>query len=130
MRKKPNSSWRETFSVYMNAEIKKIIWKKTGGRCHFCGKALIFSAKSGQRGRWHVDHILPKAQGGKNDIKNYIPICRACNRMRWYLSSKHIRKTFLYGVIAHHEVKKQTLIGQKLKGIFLRRKKRNKTRRK
>lgn len=107
-----------------------MVWEKTAGRCHFCGKKLIFSAKRGSPGRWNVDHVVPIKQGGGNSLKNYLAICRACNRLRWYLNSKRIRKTYLYGVIAFREVKHKTDLGKILRLMYNARKKFNKERRK
>lgn len=96
---------------------KRVIWLKTNGHCHFCGKKLIFSAKRGSRGRWHVDHVLQKARGGVCDISNYLPICRECNRLRWHFDSRKIRRIFRYGEIAINEVRKGTTLGKILKTI-------------
>lgn len=94
---------------------KKVVWEKTNGHCHFCGKKLIFSAKRGSRGRWNVDHVLQKARGGDCDIRNFLAICRECNRLRWHFDSRKIRRIFRYGEIAVTEVRKGTKLGKLLK---------------
>ena len=58
------------------AASKKIrfeVFKRDGFKCAYCGKsppAVILE----------VDHIQPKAKGGKDDINNYITACFDCNR--------------------------------------------------
>ena len=109
--------------------IKKLVWKKTGGRCHFCGVRLMFSAKQGKRGRWHVDHIFQKKYGGVCDISNYLPICRDCNRLRWFWNSKKIRRIFRYGMLAVQEVKRNTEMGKHLRHAYEKRRAYNFTKR-
>jgi hypothetical protein len=49
------------------------IFKRDGFKCAYCGKsppAVVLE----------VDHIEPKAKGGKDDINNYITACFDCNR--------------------------------------------------
>ncbi len=43
--------------------------------CKYCGK-------SGRRAEMEVDHVLPWAQGGSNDVSNLVISCRACNRSK------------------------------------------------
>lgn len=114
----------------ISASMKKEVWAKTGGRCHFCARKIKLSAKIGERGRWHVDHIYPKALGGKDGLDNYLPICKQCNRLRWFLNSKRIRKTFKYGVLAYNEMKRKTDLGKILHALYLKNRKNNKDRRK
>jgi len=109
---------------------KKIAFQKTGGRCHICAKRLKFDAKSGEVGRWQVDHIHPKIRGGKDGLNNYLAICSKCNRLRWYLDPKRIKKVLQYGVIACNLVKNKTLLGKELHKIHSQKKKLNKRRRK
>ena len=48
---------------------------KTSAYCARCGKDLL---------RWGtnatVDHVIPKSQGGFNNVSNYIPLCYECNQ--------------------------------------------------
>jgi 5-methylcytosine-specific restriction endonuclease McrA len=113
----------------MNKDNKKIIFKKTDGRCHFCAKRLKFDAKPGTLGRWQIDHVHPRKRGGKDAISNFLPICGKCNRLRWYLDPKRIRKVFSYGIIAFRQVKNNTVLGQQLKTFYSLKKVLNKKRR-
>jgi hypothetical protein len=42
------------------------------GKCQYCGETKI-------PGEFHVDHILPKSKGGKDELENYILACKSCN---------------------------------------------------
>jgi 5-methylcytosine-specific restriction endonuclease McrA len=109
---------------------KKTIWDKTGGLCHFCGKKLSFDAKRGDKGRWHSDHILPLSLEGKNDVKNYLPICNVCNRLKCNFGGKKIRDLLRYGIIAYKEGTKKSKLGIEIKSIYDKKMEANKKRRK
>lgn len=51
---------------------RESIWNKTGGKCAYCGIQL--SPFNGQ-----IDHIIPKAKDGKNDLENIFYSCKTCN---------------------------------------------------
>lgn len=44
-------------------------------RCVYCRREL-------DPNKWHLDHYLPKARGGKNTIDNICPSCSDCNMMK------------------------------------------------
>lgn len=109
----------------INKKIRKIVFDKTGGRCHVCGKPIFFNAKVGSRGRWHVDHILQKSRGGEDSIDNYLPICRDCNFLRRNYASKTMRRIIRFGIIARGLSKRKTDMGLQLSGIYEKRRKNN-----
>jgi 5-methylcytosine-specific restriction enzyme A len=45
---------------------RKAALQRAGGRCEQCGR---------RRGRLHVDHIVPRAQGGGHDLANLQVLC-------------------------------------------------------
>lgn len=53
-------------------------------KCEYCGKDLlknIFNYKE-----WQIDHIIPLASGGQDDLENIALSCRFCNvvlKRRW-----------------------------------------------
>ena len=58
---------------HFDAKTKALVWDKTGGRCHYCGNALNpFSD-------FTIDHIIPVARDGSDELENLIPACRLCN---------------------------------------------------
>ena len=55
--------------------LKNLIWTKTNGICAKCGKAVETDKRT-------IDHFIPKYRGGTDDIRNLIPLCKACNRAK------------------------------------------------
>lgn len=63
------------------------VLKKTNGRCYYCGCALpedtLYCDNGGkvymQSRNWHVDHLVPYANGGTENIENLVPACKTCN---------------------------------------------------
>jgi 5-methylcytosine-specific restriction endonuclease McrA len=129
----------ETFEIAKEAELKfmplkrksinkktrKLVFDKTGGRCHMCGKVLFFNAAPLSRGRWHVDHILQKSRNGEDSLRNYLPVCRDCNFLRRNYASKTMRRIFKFGIIARGLSKKKTDIGSRLSDIYEKTRKKN-----
>ena len=49
------------------------VFKRDSFRCQYCGRSAPDVILE-------VDHIIPVAEGGKNDIMNLLTSCRDCNR--------------------------------------------------
>lgn len=49
------------------------VFAKSGGKCHYCGTALTLD------GKWHIEHALPRALGGLDEIGNLFAACAPCN---------------------------------------------------
>jgi len=52
---------------------RRDIFAKSGGCCHYCERPLQLD------GIWHVEHMLPRALGGDDDIHNLVAACAPCN---------------------------------------------------
>ena len=65
--------------------IRYDILKRAGGRCELCG----CSAKERPL---HVDHILPRSKGGKNDMTNLQALCERCNLAKGNRDDTDFRK--------------------------------------
>lgn len=109
---------------------KREAWKKTGGRCHICGRVLVFDARRGQKGKWHIDHIVSVKRGGKDKVKNFLPICLICNRLKWFFKGRNMRKILQFGVIALRESERKTDLGRGIRKLYLQRLNQNQARRK
>jgi hypothetical protein len=57
----------------ISKKIRFEIFKRDGFKCAYCGKAPPAVTLE-------LDHIEPKAKGGKDDINNYLTACFDCNR--------------------------------------------------
>ena len=59
---------------------QQAVWNKTDGRCWYCGKELERSdSYQDFKNRFVPDHMVPKCQGGSNDLDNLVPACWSCN---------------------------------------------------
>jgi hypothetical protein len=100
----------------MREAVLQEIFRKTGGRCHFCGDRLEF----GKRGRgggargvddvpagyWEVDHVAQVSRNGARRPGNCLPACVACNRLRWHRVGAYTRTTVRLGLVARATIKK------------------------
>ena len=58
------------------------VFRKSGGRCHVCGKALVFAKYGhfGRLGEWELDHVKPTPEDGFPSVDSVFPACILCNR--------------------------------------------------
>jgi HNH endonuclease len=49
------------------------VFGRSGGRCHYCHALLTLD------GRWHVEHMVPRALDGGDDAGNLVAACAPCN---------------------------------------------------
>jgi hypothetical protein len=52
---------------------RREIFDKSNGKCHYCGNVLALD------GKWHVEHMQPRALGGTEDLLNLVAACAGCN---------------------------------------------------
>lgn len=62
---------RRNFSV----SERSAVYTKTEGHCAICGKFVPYT-------EFTVDHIVPLAKGGSNDLSNLQCACGVCNRIK------------------------------------------------
>lgn len=51
---------------------RHVLWSETDGRCVYCGQHTAIEDRT-------VEHVIPKAKGGKSHVSNLMPACRVCN---------------------------------------------------
>ena len=86
---------------YNHPSIRSLVWDMTDGRCAYCG------VQTNPFRDFTVDHIMPRCQGGTDDLTNLLPCCAACNSakggmdpQRWlksrrtWLGSDEFRATY------------------------------------
>lgn len=66
-----SSSHRKCFS----AQERAAVYNKTEGHCAICGEFVPYTD-------FTVDHIIPLAKGGNNDLSNLQCACNVCNRIK------------------------------------------------
>lgn len=59
--------------ITVKASVRKAIYERDGGRCRHCGGPVH------PQEIWHVDHFIPLAKGGTNDLENLVLSCIRCN---------------------------------------------------
>lgn len=74
MRRKPVSKAR-----------RKEIYEKYDGHCAYCGCPITYQ-------EMQVDHVVPLANGGTNDLQNLNPSCPACNTFKGDKTIKSFRR--------------------------------------
>ena len=57
-------------------QLRHQVFQRDGYRCRECGA-------SNDETVLEIDHIVPVARGGTNDIENLQTLCRECNRMKY-----------------------------------------------
>lgn len=64
---------------------RKEVYDKCKGHCAYCGCELALNDMQ-------VDHIVPIAQEGADELSNMLPACRSCNHYKSTLSLEHFRR--------------------------------------
>ena len=54
---------------------KPKVIERDGNQCRYCGKLCLDR-------EIHIDHIVPKSQGGKDDMDNLATSCKRCNGIK------------------------------------------------
>ena len=65
----------ESWQKLSHAEMRDILYDAQEGVCGGCGREL-------EKEFMELDHIMPRADGGANDITNRIMLCSPCNRKK------------------------------------------------
>lgn len=67
----------------LNYDQRKAVFERDGGVCKECGCEVKFGGNVvspfTKIASGHVDHIFPRARGGRNDDSNLRLLCMSCN---------------------------------------------------
>jgi len=65
----------KTPCIRIPPEVKKYVFQRDKYQCQSCGKTTVETNLS-------IDHIIPLARGGQNDISNLQTLCLTCNQQK------------------------------------------------
>jgi 5-methylcytosine-specific restriction endonuclease McrA len=65
---------------------RKNVWLRDEGICQYCDKQVSYTS-------FTLDHVVPKASGGKTTWDNVVTCCYACNQKK---ASKHLKESGLF----------------------------------
>lgn len=83
-RLKESSQGEQNISAEREAVPRKLrmeVIERDGNACVYCGRmgGVLSQTDVKADGYMHIDHVIPVAQGGSNDISNLVCSCRRCN---------------------------------------------------
>lgn len=59
----------------------EIMWKKSGGICHYCGES-VGSFRARPSIPIGFDHVMPLSRGGRHTVSNLVVCCTSCNQRK------------------------------------------------
>ncbi|WP_448601928.1 HNH endonuclease [Thermoleptolyngbya sp.] len=62
----------KTLRIRIPSEVRRYVMERDRHQCNHCGAGS-------EQAELTVDHIIPLAQGGANDLSNLQVLCRRCN---------------------------------------------------
>jgi 5-methylcytosine-specific restriction enzyme A len=62
----------KTPRISIPLEVRQYVLERDRLQCQSCGKTA-------QQSILHIDHIVPLAKGGTNDLSNLQTLCQGCN---------------------------------------------------
>lgn len=63
--------------------VRKDLFKKTKGKCFYCGQQCGFLRKHAGKAHFAtLDHVKPRSAGGKDSRKNLVLCCLECNKRK------------------------------------------------
>ena len=54
---------------------RRNVYKRDGGKCQYCGEEITFAKMT-------IDHVVPRANGGKTNWTNIVTCCKRCNTVK------------------------------------------------
>jgi hypothetical protein len=67
------------------------VYKKTGGKCWYCGCELSPYMNRMSPDLFVIEHQIPISRGGTNETNNLVPACRSCNSQKAYKTVEEFR---------------------------------------
>jgi 5-methylcytosine-specific restriction endonuclease McrA len=77
---------KKTPRIIIPPTVRKYVFERDNYCCQSCQKTNLETELT-------IDHIIPLAKGGSNDISNLQTLCRSCNlKKRHYLDPRFQRR--------------------------------------
>ncbi|MGK7920714.1 MAG: HNH endonuclease [Trichodesmium sp.] len=77
----------KTPRVKIPLAVRKYVFERDHYNCQSCGKTATETELT-------IDHIIPLARGGSNDISNLQTLCRNCNQKKKHHFDPRFRRNF------------------------------------
>lgn len=62
--------------------MRTVAWLKCEGICYLCGLMMLPEAENGHPLGYTLEHVIPKAKGGTNDLENLTGSHQYCNNAK------------------------------------------------
>jgi 5-methylcytosine-specific restriction endonuclease McrA len=77
----------KTPRISIPPEVRKYVFERDSYQCKGCGKNQLETQLT-------IDHIIPLARGGQNDMSNLQTLCCACNQQKKHQLDPRFRRYF------------------------------------
>lgn len=77
----------KTPRINIPKSVKKYLFQRDKYQCQSCGK-------TDREAKLNIDHIIPLAKGGANDISNLQTLCSSCNQKKKDRYDPRFRRSF------------------------------------
>ncbi len=80
---------KKTKRIKIPNEVRNYVFNRYNYQCKSCGKTK-------QQTTLNIDHIIPLAKGGSNDMSNLQTLCEQCNQKKKDNLDSRFRRHFSY----------------------------------
>ncbi|MCC5634322.1 HNH endonuclease [Nostoc sp. CHAB 5844] len=77
----------KTPRIRIPPEVRQYVFQRDKYQCQSCGKTSVETHLT-------IDHIIPLALGGQNDISNLHTLCLTCNQEKSDKTDQRFRRCF------------------------------------
>lgn len=73
--------------IHIPSAVRQYVFERDGYQCKSCGK-------TNREAQLNIDHIIPLAQGGPDDISNFQTLCSTCNQKKKHRIDPRFQRQF------------------------------------
>lgn len=78
---------QKTERIRIPQVVRKYVFQRDNYQCKACGQTQLET-------ELNIDHIIPLARGGSNDISNLQTLCRTCNQSKKHHLDPRFRRNY------------------------------------